>query len=214
MKFFDCDRSSAAYRVRIALDLKGLRPTRIPIDIHGPGATHREPAYAAINPQRLVPALALDDGRLITQSLAIIEFIDEVHSDPSLLPSDAFDRALARSIALAVATDIHPFGTPRVAKYLHLTLGVPEGSIPNWVRHWVKEGLQAVDTLIGRRRIGPFAAGREPSVADVFLLPQVAVAERLEVDLAELENVRSVVAQCRRLPSFVRTAPGALTQAA
>jgi maleylpyruvate isomerase len=208
MKFFDCNRSSAAYRVRIALALKGLAPDRVAIDIHGEKAAHLKPDYVAVNPQKLVPALVDDEGRVITQSLAIVEYLDEVAPAVPLLPAAPADRALARSIALAIACDIHPFGTPRVARFLAQDLGLDGTRTAGWARHWIRSGLEAVEDLIRRRRSGPFAAGPTPTIADIVLVPQVLVAERNQIDLGDLEALSAVVAHCRTLPAFVETAPG------
>lgn len=208
MKFFDCNRSSAAYRVRIALALKGLAPERILIDIHGEAAEHLKPSYVSVNPQKLVPALVDDEGRVLTQSLAIIEYLDEIAPRPPLLPGSAADRALARSIALAIACDIHPFGTPRVARFLASDLQLDSARTAGWARHWIRSGLEAVEDLISRRRTGPFAAGATPTIADIVLLPQVLVAERNQIDLGDLTALAAVVAELRTLPEFVETAPG------
>lgn len=206
-RVFDNDRSSAAYRLRIALHLKQLDPKRDPVAIHGAAATHREPAYAGINPQRLVPAIELVDGTVLTQTLAIIEFLDELVPAPPLLPRHAVARAAARSVALAVACDIHPFGTPRVGLYLGETAGLSTDAVRDWTRHWMREGLDAVERLVATHRNGRYAIDDAPGIADIFLAPQALVAERLGFELGQWPILAEVVASLRRLPAFRDTVP-------
>jgi maleylpyruvate isomerase len=208
MKLFDNNLSSASYRVRIALHLKGIEFTKVPIIIHGDDPDNVKIEYKQINPQGLVPSLLTDDGVFITQSLSIIEYIDEIHHDFPLFPETPPLRALARSVALVVACDTHPFGAPRVARYLSQSAGFSAAATQEWVRNWVTEGLTSVERLLTRHREGPFAVGPRPSVADVFLAPQAAVAERVGLDLATWPVLAGVVAHCRQLPAFVVTAPG------
>ncbi|MGV6876313.1 maleylacetoacetate isomerase [Pseudochelatococcus sp. B33] len=207
MKLYDNDRSSAAYRVRIALHLKGLDPERNMIVIHGSQAENRTPAYASINPQRLVPALGVEDGSTLTQSLAIIEYIDELHPEPILLPSAPLAKARARAIALTAACDIHPFGTPRVAAYLTDNKDFSEDDVRSWVRHWIREGLDSLEVLIAAHRNGTFAIGDVPTIADIFLVPQALVAERLGLELDTWLNIAEIVRRCRLLPAFRETEP-------
>jgi len=164
MKLFQDKISSAASRVRIALALKDLDVEREAIGILGPDALNRKPEYLQINPQGLVPALLTDEGVLLTQSLAIIEYLDERYPEPPLLPGKLEDRAFARTVALAIAADIHPLLPPRVAAHLG-TIGVKAEDIAEWSRHWIRVGLTAVEELLARRQTGQYVAGDAPSMA-------------------------------------------------
>lgn len=206
-RVFDNDRSSAAYRLRIALHLKRLDPRRDHVVIHGAAATHRESAYAGINPQRLVPAIELADGTVLTQTLAIIEYLDELVPAPPLLPTSAVARAAARSVALAVACDIHPFGTPRVGLYLGEAAGLSPDAVRDWTRHWIREGLDSLERLLATHRKGRYAIDDVPGIADIFLAPQALVAERQGFDLGQWPILAEVVASLRLLPAFSETVP-------
>ncbi|WP_207478228.1 maleylacetoacetate isomerase [Arenibaculum pallidiluteum] len=204
MMLYDYFRSSAAYRVRIALNLKGLAAERR--FVHLRKGEQRAPAFTAVNPQGLVPAL-LDDAAL-TQSLAIVEYLDETHPEPPLLPGTAADRARIRALALAVACDIHPLNNLRVLKYLVGPLGVPDEKKNEWYRHWVRTGFEAIETmLVGDGRTGRFCHGDAPSLADVVLVPQAYNAERFDMDLAAFPTIRRIVETCRALPAFADAAP-------
>jgi len=209
MKLYDNEVSSAASRVRIALALKGLEVERQPITIFGEAAESRQPDYRQLNPQGLVPALLTESGELLTQSLAIIEYLDEIHPKPPLLPPTPEARAFARSVALAVAAEIHALLPPRVAGYLDTSLGLDEAGIAAWRRHWVGEGLAAVESLIAGRGAGAFAAGDRPSLADTFLFPQAIGAERMGFDLAQWPAIAGIVAKLRAIPAFAENAPAA-----
>ena len=204
MILYDYFRSSAAYRVRIALNLKGL-------SLAGRHAIHlrrgeqRAPDYLELNPHGLVPLLVVGNRRL-TQSLAIIEYLEEKHPLPPLLPPGAEDRAWVRSVALAIACDIHPLNNLRVLKYLDKPLGIEEPVRDEWYRHWVREGFDGLERQLAERA-GRFCFGDTPSLADVCLVPQVANARRLAVDLAPYPRIRAIDAACLALPAFDAARP-------
>ncbi|WP_230480480.1 maleylacetoacetate isomerase [Sphingomonas sp. Leaf21] len=187
-------RSSAAYRVRLALALKGLSYTSIAHDLRI-GAQRAEP-YRALQPQGLVPALEGPDGTLI-QSPAILEWIEERYPDPPLLPGDSAGRAVVRAMAAIVACDIHPINNLRVLAMLRTDLGADEDAVRRWIAHWVAEGFQALETLIARHGSG-YAYGDTPTLADCHLLPQVYNAERFGVDLAPYPKLLASAAKLRR----------------
>lgn len=205
MELYDYFRSSAAYRVRIALNLKGIEADRR--FVHLRRGEQRRPDYLSLNPQGLVPAL-VDDGRVVTQSLAIVEYLDETHPEPPLLPGDPASRARVRELSLAVACDIHPLNNLRVLKYLVGPLGVPDADKDEWYRHWVRVGFEAIEAMLTPGAgTGRFCHGDAPTMADVFLVPQVANAERLQVDLAPYPTIRRIAETCRALPAFAAAAP-------
>jgi maleylpyruvate isomerase len=208
MKLYDADISSAASRVRIALALKHLEAERVPVAILGPGAGNRAADYLRVNPQGLVPALQTEGGSLVTQSLAIVEYLDEIEPARPLLPIDPEARAFVRSIALAVAAEIHALLTPRVAAFLRTLSGAGDATVAAWKRHWLEEGLDALEALLARRPgDGPCCLGDSPTLADVFLFPQAVNAERAGLELARWPAVAAVVTHLRTLPSFVDNAP-------
>jgi len=205
MILHDYFRSSAAYRVRIALNLKGLAAERR--FVHLRKGEQREAQYLELNPQGFVPTLVLDGGRRLTQSLAIIEYLEEKHPRPALLPPGAEDRAWVRSIALAIACDIHPLNNLRVLKYLGKALAIEEPRRDEWYRHWVREGFVALESQLAGRAHGALCFGDSPTLADVCLVPQVANARRLNVDLAPFPRIAAIDAACRALPPFHDAAP-------
>ena len=205
MILHDYFRSSAAYRVRIALNLKGIEAGRR--YVHLRKGEQRAPEYLGVNPQGLVPALVLDDGRTLTQSVAIIEYLDETHPKPPLLPADAADRAWVRSIALAIACDIHPIDNLRVLKYLANTLHVDEPARDDWYRHWIREGFAAIESQLAARAGGRYAFGGTPTLADICLVPQVANAARLKLPMEPYPRIRAVNAACLEHPAFDRARP-------
>jgi maleylpyruvate isomerase len=207
MKLYENEISSATSRVRIALALKGLDVERQPITILGADAENRQADYLKVNPQGMVPALLADSGVLITQSLAIVEYLDELRPEPPFLPDDLEARAFARSVALAIASEIHALLTPRIAARLGTIPGVDVNGIGEWSRHWIREGLTAVETLIAGRRSGPFVAGDRPSVADIFLFPQCVNAERAGFDLGQWPHIAEIVSNLRAIPAFANNAP-------
>ena len=204
MILYDYFRSSAAYRLRIALNFKGVAPERR--FVHLRKGEQRAPGYLELNPQGFVPMLVLDDGRRLTQSLAIIEYLDETHPEPPLLPRDSVDRAYVRGIALAIACDIHPLNNTRVLKYLQGPLAQEEPARDEWYRHWIGEGFAAIETMLAVRA-GRHCLGDTPTLADVCLVPQVANARRLATDLAPYPLIRAIDEACRALPAFAAAAP-------
>lgn len=207
MKLYQNEISSATSRVRIALALKGLTAEALPVTILGEEAESRQAGYRSVNPQGLVPALLTDGGVLITQSLAIVEYLDEVQPEPPLLPDTAEDRAQARSIALAIAAEIHALLPPRIGLHLKTAFHADADAIAAWSRHWVGEGMAAVETMIAGRRQGAFAVGDRPSIADIFLFPQAISARRLGFDLARWPNIAEIVAKLETIPGFHENAP-------
>lgn len=205
MKLHNYFRSSAAYRVRIALALKGLTYEYLPVHI-AKGVQFDAP-FAAISAQNLVPVLE-EDGRLFTQSLAIAEYLDETHPQPPLLPADAIGRHRVRSLALLVACEIHPINNLRVLHYLTKTLGVSEEQKLAWYQHWVHTGFGALERrLANETETGRFCHGDAPSLADVVLVPQVANARRFKVALEAYPTIVRIDAECRGLPAFQAAAP-------
>jgi maleylacetoacetate isomerase len=206
LKLYDYFRSSAAYRVRIALNLKGLDPERA--FVHLRRGAQRADDYLAVNPQGLVPALVTDGGDVLTQSLAIIEWLDETHPRPPLLPPDATGRARVRALALAIACDIHPINNLRVLNYLTGTLGVTEAQKNGWYRYWCDVGLEALETQLAREKAtGAFCHGGTPSLADICLVPQLANARRVDLDLSPYPTLLRIEATCNALPAFAAAAP-------
>jgi maleylpyruvate isomerase len=204
MLLYDYFRSSAATRVRIALNLKGLSAERR--YVHLLKGEQRAAGYLALNPQGFVPMLVVGDRRL-TQSIAIIEYLDEKHSQPPLLPQGPEDRAWVRSIALAVACDIHPLNNTRVMKHLEATLGLPKEAREAWYHHWVREGFEAIEPLLVANARGAFCHGDTPTLADVCLLPQVFNAQRFRVPLEPYPRIRAIHDACMTLPAFADAHP-------
>lgn len=202
-------RSSAAYRVRIALNLKGLDYEAVPVHLVRGGGEHRQPAYLGLNPAGLVPALE-DQGQVLTQSLAIVEYLEETHPQPALLPAAALDRARVRAIAQAIACDIHPVNNLRVLQYLTRELGVSEEQKNAWYRHWIGVGLRAVEAMLaGDARTGAFCHGDTPGLADCCLVPQVFNARRFGCELSAMPTVLRIADHCAGLEAFRRAAPEA-----
>jgi len=207
MKLFGFFRSSAAYRVRIALNLKGLTYETVPVHLTRGGGEQFSPAYRMMNPQSLVPVLE-DSGLALTQSLAIIEYLEETRPSPPLLPATPVARARVRALALAVACDIHPLNNTRVLTYLTGPLGL-SGEIRNtWYHHWIALGLQALEArLAGERETGKFCHGNAPGLADCCLVPQLANARRFKCDIAPYPTLLKIEANCQVLEAFRRAAP-------
>jgi maleylacetoacetate isomerase len=196
-------RATAPYRVRIALNLKGLPFDYAPVNLVA-GAQLGE-AYRRLNPQGLTPALETGDGRVLTQSLAILEWLDEVHPVPPLLPAEVFDRAVVRGMAAIVGCDIHPLNNLRVLRQL-TKLGVAADDRAFWTQRWINDGFAALEPMVATHSAG-FAFGAQPTLADCLLIPQVYSAERNDVDLAPYPAIRAVAARCAEHPAFQAAHP-------
>lgn len=208
MKLYSYFRSSASYRVRIALNLKGLPHEIVPVHLLRDGGEQLKPSYRQLNPDALVPALQLDDGAALTQSLAIIEFLEENYPEVALLPRDPYDRAWVRSIALSIACDIHPLNNLRVLRYLVNEMKLSEEDKNRWYRHWVEQGMASVEQVLANdARTGKFCFGDQPGLADCFLVPQVANAERMHCDLSGMPTIRRINEHCLALPAFADASP-------
>ena len=206
MKLYDYFRSSAAFRVRIALNLKGIVAERS--FVHLRNGVQRGAEYLERNPQGLVPALELDDGSVLTQSLAIIEYLDETHPNPPLLPTQPADRARVRAIALAIVSDIHPIANLRVLQYLQKTLGAADAARDAWYAHWNEVGLAALEKQLARDpRTGRFCHGDSPTLADCCVVPQLANARRIALDVAAFPTLLRIESACLSLAAFADAAP-------
>jgi maleylacetoacetate isomerase len=195
-------RATSPYRVRIGLNLKGLAYRYAPVDL--PAGEHRAVAYRAISNLGLTPALEVD-GRILTQSLAILEWLDETHPEPALLPKDPFDRATVRAIADIIACDIHPLNNLRIARALK-GVKVSEADRQTWTARWITEGFTAIEPMIARHGQG-FAFGATPTVADCCLIPQVYSAQRFDVDLTAFPAIRGVAEHAAGHPAFADAHP-------
>lgn len=200
-------RSSAAYRVRIGLNLKGLDYDIIPVHLVRDGGEQHSIEYRGINPQELVPVLRHGNRRM-SQSLAILEYLDEVFPQPALLPSTARERVRVRSLAQLVACDIHPLNNLRVLQYFEGEWNVPQPERDEWVRHWMAEGFSAVETLLADHpSTGNYCEGNQPGYADCCLIPQIYNARRFAVDMAEFPTLQRIEAACLALPAFDAARP-------
>lgn len=204
MKLHTYFRSSAAFRVRIALNLKGLAYE--PSFVHLAKGEHRASAYGAINPQALLPTLE-DGALLLNQSLAIIEYLEETHPVPPLLPGSPSERARIRSLALFVACEIHPVNNLRVLQHLKRALGQSEEQVNAWYRHWIGDGLQKLEAELARGATGRFCHGDAPTMADCCLVPQVFNAQRYQCDTSPYPMLMHVFAECMKLDAFDRAQP-------
>lgn len=203
MQLFDYFRSSASYRVRIALNLKGLDCEQTSVNLLK--GEHKGDEHLQRNPQGFVPALVLDSGEILTQSLAIIEYLEEVYPDTPVLPADATGRARVRALAQLIACDIHPVDNLRVLKYLTGELGASEEQKTRWYQHWIEEGFQALEARLAENETGTFCHGDTPTLADICLAPQIFNAQRFNVDLTPYPRIMAIHARFEALDAF-RTA--------
>jgi len=206
VKLYSFFRSSAAYRVRIALNLKGIGYDTASVHLVNDGGHNKLPEFRAVNPQMRVPVLVTPRGDVLIQSLAIIEYLDETHPEPPLLPKDAVAGAPrgGRALAELIACDIHPLNNTSPLRYLKNTMGQEQSAIDAWYHHWVITGFEALEQLIAP---GPYACGGEVTLADVCLVPQVNNARRLKVPLERFPKIVSVDRACLALPAFDRARP-------
>ena len=204
VKLYGYFRSSAAYRVRIALNLKKLPYDHAAVHLTRDGGWQWSEEFRKINPQKRVPALSLPTGEVLLQSLAIIEYLDEVFPEPPLLPADAIERAQVRAVSQIIACDIHPINNLVVLNYLKGKLGHSQAEADDWYRHWVAQGFDAVEALL---RPGPYAFGAHVSVADLCIVPQVFNARRFKMDMAKYPKIAAVEAACQKLPAFDKARP-------
>ncbi len=207
IKLYSYFRSSAAYRVRIALNLKNINYTTISISLTKHGGENWSPHYLNINPQGFVPAL-FSDGILITQSMAIIEYLDEKYPITPLLPKNITERALSRAMAHLICDDIHPLNNLRVLNYLKTNFSDKAKAVNNWYCHWISEGLNAIEKLLQKRTTQTsYCYGEQPTIADLCLIPQIYNAKRFNCDLSQYPIVLSINTLCNELVAFKHAAP-------
>ncbi len=207
MKLYDYYRSSSSYRVRIALNIKHISYEAIPVHLIENGGEQHQAAYLALNPQGLVPTLD-ENGHILTQSLAIIEYLDEINPTPALLPQNPYGRAMVRSIALTIACDLHPLNNLRVLQQLRAQFQATEEQVMVWYQHWLKNGFDAVEnTLKKLHRKHPVCYGNDLSLADICLIPQVYNAVRFNFSLADYPLICEINDHCLTLPAFLQAAP-------
>ena len=205
MKLYNFFRSGTSHRLRIALNLKGLQPEYVAVDLRT--EQHLKDEFKAVNPQMLVPALDVD-GKVLIQSPAIIEWLEETHPTPALLPTGAIDRAHVRALAALVGCDIHPINNRRILEYLRKALGADEAAVNAWCATWITAGFDAYEALLAAdKNRGRFSFGDTPTVADVYLIPQVESARRFKVDLGRWPGICAVDAACAELDAFRKAAP-------
>ena len=208
LQLYSYFRSSASYRVRIALNLKGLPYTTVPVHLLHSGGEQHAPAYQAINPTALVPTLVTEDGHALGQSLAIMEYLEETHPEPALMPSDALGRARVRALAQAIACEIHPLNNLRVLQYLERDLKVDEATKANWYRHWITLGFTALETMLAKSADNStFCHGNAPGLADCCLIPQIANSRRFHTPLEAFPTIRRIEEACLALDAFAKAAP-------
>jgi maleylpyruvate isomerase len=208
MKLYSYFRSSAAYRVRIALNLKGLAYEYAPIHLLRDGGQQLKPEYRELNPDGIVPTF-IDGHDVLTQSLAIIEYLEETHPEPALLPGTPLDRAFIRSVALQIACEIHPVDNLRVLKYLKHTLKVGDEAKDAWYRHWLESGFESLEKrLANDSRVGKLCFGDTPTLADLCLVPQVYNARRFNIDVSRYPTIERIADHAGQIDAFARAAPG------
>lgn len=203
---YDYWRSTACYRVRIALNLKGIDYRAVSVNLVRDGGEQHQQAYRALNPEGLVPALRID-GQVFSQSLAICEYLEETRPQPALLPQDAALRSQARALALAIACDIHPINNLRVQQYLKGRLAVPDADAVAWMNHWMSAGFAAIEARLTASNADNVCVGTHPGLADCFLVPQVYNADRFGCDMSPYPLINQIVAHCRALPAFQAARP-------
>ena len=203
---YDYFRSSACYRVRIALNLKAVAYQAVPTSLLA--GDQKSEAYRAINPQGFVPALVVDDGVVLTQSLAIIDWLDHRYAEPRLIPAEPLERARALALTMMIAADIHPINNLRILKYLESVLGIPQAARDDWYRHWIQEGFVALEAMADPA--APFLGGDAPNIADVCLVPQMANAIRFNTPLEGYPNLVRIAAACNALDPFKAAHPDAV----
>jgi maleylacetoacetate isomerase len=207
MKLYTFFRSSASYRVRIALNLKGLSYEQAAIHLRRDGGEQLMPAYTKINPQALVPALE-DNGRILTQSLAIIEYLDEKYPEPPLLPKNPADKALVRSMALVIACEVHPIQNLRVLNYVKANYNQTDEQVNKWAQHWIDLGLDSLHQMImAQPKRGKFCFGDAPTIADICLVPQLGNARRYGCNLSKYPAILAIEKNCNALSAFANAAP-------
>jgi len=206
MRFHGYFRSSSSYRCRIAFNLKGLNPEFVPVHLVRGGGQQKTDAYRALNPQALVPTLEVD-GLVLTQSPAILEWLDEVYPVPPLLPRDPGERAAVRAFCAAIACEIHPLQNLRVLQYLEANFAQGLEGKEAWCQRWIGDGLAACEALLARRPATRFAFGDKPGMAEVYLVPQMFSAARFKVDLTAMPRLRAIHAACESLPAFAEAHP-------
>lgn len=205
MRIYSFFRSGTSHRLRIALNLKGLDYETVAVDLRS--EEHAGPAYKSINPQGLVPTLEVD-GELLTQSPAIIEWLEERYPEPALLPRDALDRARVRAMAALIGCDIHPVNNRRILEALRHDHQADEAAIQRWAQRWIQDGFDALETMLARMgQQGKFCFGDSPGMADAYLVPQVESARRFQVDLSRWPRISAIDAACLELDAFRRAAP-------
>ncbi|MDF1747544.1 MAG: maleylacetoacetate isomerase [Alphaproteobacteria bacterium] len=208
MKYYGYFRSSAAFRLRIAFNLKSLSPEMIPIHLTRNGGEQKTDEFRKINPQAMVPALETD-GTILTQSMAILEWLEETHPQPAILPSDPIQRAKVRAFAQVIACDIHPLQNLRVLSYLRQDLKLDEAAVLAWINRWLTDGLTACEQLLADQPKTRFCFGDAPSLADICLAPQLFSAARFKVDLTNMPRLRAVQTEMDNHPAFTAAQPGA-----
>jgi maleylacetoacetate isomerase len=212
MKLYTYFQSGGAYRVRIALNLKGLKAEMAFVNLLK--GEQKDASYAAVTPQGLVPAF-IDAGHTLTQSLAIMEYLDETHPAPPLLPKDPFARAYVRSLALVIAADTSPLGNLKVRKHLESAMGVDKDKVTEWLQHWIADGLAAFERTLAREKYaGAFCFGDAPTLADCCLMPQIFNARRWKCDLTAFPRIMAIVEHCEKHPAFIAAHPSQQADAA